>query len=67
MSYQRKFLLESMTEERAKALTDELGFLGICDLVHYLAPQTHGSLEMVSPLAIVKIRKRPRPKKGSKS
>ncbi len=57
------FLNKALNDERAQALVEELGFLGICDLVQLMAERMDGSIECVGPRIVVKIKKRPRPKR----
>lgn len=58
------FLNKTLTKERAVELVNELGFLGICDLVQLLAVNMKGTLECDGPLIHVKIKRKPRAKKA---
>lgn len=40
------FFHPDLTQARAAELVKELGFLGICDLVHVLAEDMDGSIEL---------------------
>ena len=62
-----RFLMEGLTQECAVELLDELGFLGICDLVTLMAAAMEGSVECESERILVKIKRRPRVKKTKKT
>lgn len=51
-----RFLNQDLTRERAEALVAELGFLGICDLVHVWAEKTDGGIACEGDRVIVKVR-----------
>lgn len=62
-----RFLLKEMTEERAKALCDELGFLGLCDCLQYMAERMKGGrLHLNGPRLEVRIKRYRAPKTEAK-
>ena len=62
-----EMLHRTLTLERAEELVEELGFVGVVDLVCLIASKMDGSLECVGPRVNVRIKKRPTPKKGKPS
>lgn len=50
--------LLSLTEERAKVLVEELGFLGICDLVCLMASTMNGGISLKDGRVFVQIKPR---------
>lgn len=62
MSREPRFLTKTLTEERARELIKELGFLGIVDLLQLMSETMDGALECTGPRVIVKIKRRPRVK-----
>jgi hypothetical protein len=58
-----KFLTKTMTLERAKDLTLELGFMGIVDLLLYLASTTDGGIECKGERIVVQIKPLKKPSK----
>jgi hypothetical protein len=58
-----KFLKQGLTAERATALVEELGFVGIVDLVRVCAEAIDGSLDCTGPRFSIRIKARPKPKR----
>ena len=54
------FLTKTLTVARAEELVKELGFLGIVDLVTFMAERMDGGMECKGPRVLVKIKVRPR-------
>lgn len=58
-----RFLCEGLTEERAKTLVDELGFLGVCDLVRLIASTINGSISLKDGRVFVQVKRLRKPQK----